>query len=101
MYPAMKGRNGTPIASDTSVRSRCGAWGSAPWTLGFMSSAVSRKKMTSLGDLSAMAPHIWAGTWAKDAGAMRPKISVYSSLTLVVAHTMGRQFRGCAQSPFL
>ena len=28
------------------------------------------------------------GTWAKTAGAMRPRISVHTSLTSVVAHTM-------------
>ena len=66
-----------------------------------MSSAVSWRKMASCGDLPAMAPHMLAGTWAKTAGAMRPRMSVHTSLTSVVAQTMGRQFPGCAQSPFL
>ena len=57
--------------------------------------------MASWGDLLGMAPHMLAGTWAKTAGAMRPRMSVNTSLTSVVAQTMGRQFPGCAQSPFL
>ena len=48
-----------------------------------------------------MAPNMLAGTWAKTAGAMRPRMSVHTSLTSVVAQTMGRRFPGCAQSPFL
>ena len=32
MYPLMKDRNGRSMASHTSLRSRCGAWGNAPWT---------------------------------------------------------------------
>ena len=62
MYPVMKDRNGRPMASHTSVRSRCGAWGNAPWTSreGFMSSAVSWRKMASWEDLPAMAPHMLA-----------------------------------------
>ena len=54
-----------------------------------------------VGDLPAMAAHMLAGRWAKTAGAMRPRMSIHTSLTLVVAHTMGRQFLGCAQAPFL
>ena len=57
--------------------------------------------MASCGDLPAMAPHMLAGTWAKTAGAMRSRMSVHTSLTGVVAPTMDRQVRGCAQSPFL
>ena len=57
--------------------------------------------MASWGDLPAMARHMLAGVWAKTAGAMRPTMSVHTSLTSVVAHTMGRQFPGCDQSPFL
>ena len=58
-----------------------------------MSSAVSWRNMASWGDLQAMAPHMLAGTWAKTAGVMQPRMSV--------AQTMGQQFPGCAQSPFL
>ena len=109
MYPVMKDRNGRRMASHTSVRSRCGAWGNAPWTSreaiiiswGFISSAVSWRKMASWGDLPAMAPHMLAGMWAKTASAMQPRMSVHTSLTSVVAQTMGCQFPGCAQSPFL
>ena len=57
--------------------------------------------MSQWGDLPAMAPHMLAGTCAKIAGGMRPRMSVHTSLTSVVAQTMGRQFPGCAQSPFL
>ena len=57
--------------------------------------------MATWEDLLAMASHMLAGTWAKTAGAMRPSMSVHTSLTSVVAQTMGRQFPGCAQSPFL
>ena len=97
------------MASITSVRSRCGAWGTTPWTLReatiilyvCMSSEVSWRKKASWGDLPARAPHVLAGTWARTAGAMRPRISVHTTLTPVVAHTMGRQFPGCAQFPFL
>ena len=48
-----------------------------------------------------MAPHMLAGTWANTAGEMRPRRSVHTSLTSVVAQTSGRQFQGCAQSRFL
>ena len=54
-----------------------------------------------VGNLPAMACHMLAGSWAKTAGAMQPGMSVHTSLISVVAHTMGRQFPGCAQSPFL
>ena len=68
---------------------------------GLMSRAVSSRKMASWGDLPAMAPHMVAGTGAKTAGAMRPRMSVHTSLTSVVAQTMGGQFPGCAQYPYL
>ena len=45
-------------------------------------------------------PHA-GGHVGEDPGAMRPRMSVHTSLTSVVAQTMGRQFPGCAQSPFL
>ena len=38
--------------------------------------------MASWGDLLAMAPHMLAGTWAKTAGAMRPRMSVQNQLDL-------------------
>ena len=69
--------------------------------VGFMSSAVPWRKMASWGDLPAMAPHMLAGMWPKTAGVMQPRMSVHPSLTSVVAQTMGRQFPGCAQSPYL
>ena len=43
-----------------------------------------------------MAPHMLAGTLARNAGVMRPRMSVHSSLTSM---GLGRQFPGCAQSP--
>ena len=97
------------MASHISVRSRCGAWGNAPETsrealiisYEFMFSAVSWRKMASWGDLPAMASHMLAGSRTKIAGAMRPQMSVYTTLTSLVAHTMGHQFPSCAQSPFL
>ena len=54
-----------------------------------------------MGRTASMAPQMLAGMWRKTAGAMRPWISFHTSLTLVVAHTMGRQYPSCAQSPFL
>ena len=64
-----------------------------------MSSAVSWRKMASWGDLPAMAPHMLAGTWAKTDGVMRPRMSVHTSLTSVVAQTMGRQFSAAPSPP--
>ena len=54
-----------------------------------------------VGGSACHGPRHAAGTWAKTAGAMRPWMSVHTSLTSVVAHTMGFQFPGWAQSPFL
>ena len=42
-----------------------------------------------------------AGTSAKAAGAMQPRVSFHTTLTLLVAHMMGCEFFRCAQSPTL
>ena len=86
------GRGGTRLGR--RGRRRSSRRGSCP-------AEVSSRGMASWGDLPAIAPHMLAGTWAKTAVAMRPRMSVHTSLTSVVAQTMGRQFPGCAQSPFL
>ena len=64
-----------------------------------MSSAVSWRKMASWEDQPSMAPHMLAGTWAKTTGAMQPRMSVHTSLTSVVAQTMGRQFLAAPSLP--
>ena len=48
-----------------------------------------------------MAHHMLSGMWAKTAGAMWPRMNVHTSLTPVVAHTVGSKFPRCAQSPSL
>ena len=57
---------------------------------GFISTAVSWRKMASGGDLLAMAPHMMAGGWVKAVGAMRPRIRVHMIFTSMAVHTMGR-----------
>ena len=57
--------------------------------------------MASSGDLPGMAPHIVGGTARYTAGATRLRMSIQMTLASVVAHTMGLQFSGFAESPFL
>ena len=48
-----------------------------------------------------MAGHMLPGTWAKTAEVIGLRLSSHTSLTSLVAHTMGRQFHASAQMPFL
>ena len=69
--------------------------------IGSMSTTAFCRNMASNGDLPGMAPHIVAGVARYIAGATRLRMSIHMSLASVVAHTMGLQLSGFAQSPFL
>ena len=69
--------------------------------IGSMSTPASCMNMASRGDLPGMAPHIVGGIARYTAGATRLRMSIRMSLASVVAHTMGLQLSGYAQSPFL
>ena len=93
----------------TARMRRCGVLGKAPLTtrdvmmrlIGSMPTTVSCINMAFSGDLLGMVPHILGGTARYTAGATRLRMSIQMSLASVVAHTMGLQLSGFAQSPFL
>ena len=62
---------------------------------------VSWRKMASCGDQPGMPPGSLPGMWGSRWGRMRRRRMVQTILTSVTAQTMGRQFSGFAQSPFL
>ena len=69
--------------------------------IGSMSTKASCINMASNGELRRMAPHIVGNIARYTAGATRLRMSIHMSLASVVAHTMGLQLSGFAQSPFL
>ena len=98
MYPVMKDSNGRPMAFPYLREEP--VWGVGERALdieggddhlvGVHVQYGVLEEDGPVGALPAMAPHMLAGTWAKTAGAMRPRMSVHTSLTSVVAQTMGR-----------
>ena len=68
---------------------------------GFMSAAVSWRKMASCGDRPRKAHHSLAGMSGSGWGQMWRRRMVQTILTSVTAHTIGRQLSGSGQSPFL
>ena len=69
--------------------------------IGSTSTTASCIHMASSGELPGMAPHIVGGTAGYSAGATRLSMSIQISSASVVAHTMGLQLSGFAQSPFM
>ena len=69
--------------------------------IGSMSTTASCINMASSGSLPGMARLVLGGTPQYTAGASRLRMSIQMSSASVVAHTMGLQLSGFAQSPFL
>ena len=108
-YACRKPWKGSPMCSQTARRRRCGVLGKAPLTsrdvmmrlMGSMSTTASCINMASNGDLHGMAPHMVGGTARYTVGATCLRMSIHMSLASVVAHPMGLESSGFAQSPFL